>query len=117
VKTLEEQAAAKEAKESAVVVIKSQLSVTSDENSNVIPSDGTLPEIEARLSGKNLLVRIHCEDRKGLLVKALSEIENQHLSIINTSVLPFSDRFLDITVMAQVKSHASFTATKIDIND
>jgi len=101
VKTLEEQAA-KETKEPAVTVKKSQLPIASDESSDGVLSDGTLPKIEARLSGKNALIRIHCENRKGFLVKALTEIENQHLSVINTSVLPFSDRFLDITVMAQV---------------
>ena len=103
VKTLEEQAA-KENKESAAVIVKkSQLSVVSDESSDgLIPSESAVPEIEARISGKNALIRMHCEDRKGFLVKALTEIENQHLTVVNTSVLPLTDRFLDITVMAQV---------------
>nr|CAD1822383.1 unnamed protein product [Ananas comosus var. bracteatus] len=44
-----------------------------------------------------------------VLVKALSEIERLHLSIVNTSVVPFANSSLDITVMAQVEEEFSLT--------
>lgn len=109
VKTLEGQAAkeaakeaVKEAPEPAVSVKMSHLSVDGEESSDAPLSARRLPDIEARISEKTALIRIHCEDRKGVLIKALTEIEKHHLTVINTSSLPFSDRFLDITVMAQV---------------
>lgn len=102
VKALEDEAAsAKETLESTATVKKSKLSIAAD--SDGLESDGILPEIEARLSKKIALIRIHCQDRKGRLVKALTEIENLHLSVINTSSVPFPDCFLNITVTAQVR--------------
>lgn len=67
------------------------------------PSAGTpLPEIEAKLCEKSVLVRVHCEKRKGVLARLLDEIEKLHLSVVNTSSVPFANSALDITVTAQV---------------
>lgn len=103
--TLEEKAA-KKTVESVVFVKRSQLSAedetsSSDENfdSN---SDQPLPEIEARVSDKNVLIRIHCEKQKGCLANILSEIEKLHLTIVNSSVLPFGSSTNHITIVAQV---------------
>lgn len=103
VKDLEEQAA-KSTVESVVLVKKSQfLHATDDGNSSCDENfekqqsyDDHLPEIEVRLSEKSVLIRMHCENRKGLIVKALSEIENLHLTVISTSVVPFGSS-LDVT--------------------
>lgn len=43
-----------------------------------------LLEIEAKMFENTVLVKIHCEKHKGVLVKALSEIEKIHLSVVNT---------------------------------
>ena len=40
------------------------------------------PEIEARVVDKNVLVRIHCEKKKGLLVKSLAELEKLQLTVV-----------------------------------
>lgn len=107
VSTLEEQTL-KKTVESVVFVKKSQLCgdddlSCSDENFDG-HSDEPLPEIEARVSDKNILIRVHCEKRKGTLVKALDEIEKLNLSVVNTSVIPFANSALDITVTALVIS-------------
>lgn len=107
VKVLEEQTK-KKTVESVVFVKKSQVSSedeisSSGENFGGIP-DAVLPEIEARASDKDVLIRIHFENKKGFLPKMLTEIENLHLSIVNSSVLPFGNSTLDITIIAQVKS-------------
>ncbi|NP_001132631.2 transcription factor bHLH25 isoform X1 [Zea mays] len=92
--------------EAAVLVKKSQLSADDDEGSScdenfvATEASGTLPEIEARVSDRTVLVRIHCENRKGVLIAALSEVERLGLSIMNTNVLPFTASSLDITIMA-----------------
>lgn len=93
--------------ESVVLVKKSQIaaddeSSSCDENSNSVHSDLALPEIEVRASDKDVLIRIHCEKQQGILLKVLGEIENLHLSIINSSALPFGNSSLDITITAKV---------------
>ncbi|KAF4349882.1 hypothetical protein F8388_005113 [Cannabis sativa] len=70
-----------------------------------------LPEIEARVYEKDVLIRIHCENHKGIVVKILSEIEklDHHLSVVNTSVMPFGNCTLDITILAQMEKEFSMT--------
>ncbi|KAA8531500.1 hypothetical protein F0562_006147 [Nyssa sinensis] len=108
VKLLEEQTK-KKSEESVVFVKKCQLyadnnsSSSCDENFNG-RSNEALPEIEARVSEKNVLIRIHCEQHKGFLLKILSEIEKIHLRVVNTSALPFGKYAMDITIVAQDQS-------------
>ncbi|PON97134.1 Basic helix-loop-helix transcription factor [Trema orientale] len=94
--TLEEQAA-KKTVESVVFVKRSQLS-GDDETSS---SDQPLSEIEARVSGKDVLIRIHCEKHKGCLTNILNQIEKLHLTIVNCSILPFGGSTNHITIVAQ----------------
>ncbi|RWV86267.1 hypothetical protein GW17_00051855, partial [Ensete ventricosum] len=89
--------------ESAVLVKKSHLCANDDSSSSDENFDESLPEIEARVCEKTILIKIHCENRKGILVKSLSEIEKLHLSVTNTSVMPFTNSSLDITVMTQAR--------------
>ncbi|OIW10887.1 hypothetical protein TanjilG_27833 [Lupinus angustifolius] len=114
VKVLEDQAKRKRV-ESVIYVEKSKVSSSedvSDTSSNSgdgnsdDPSSKTtrsLPEIEARVSEKNVLIRIHCEKQKGILVNILKEIEKLHLSVINSSALPFGTSIMDITIIAEVR--------------
>lgn len=107
VNILEEQTAAKKTMETVVFVKKTRISIddidtsSSDENADS-HSDEPLPEVEARISEKNVLIRIYCEKRKGCTAKILSEIEKLHLTITTSSVLPFGNSTLDMTVVAQV---------------
>ncbi|XVF17442.1 hypothetical protein REPUB_Repub10bG0122600 [Reevesia pubescens] len=116
-KVLEEQTK-KRTVESVVFVKKSQLSAddetsSCEENSEGQSSDAALPEIEARVSDNDVLIRIHCEKQKGFVAKILSEIENLHLSVVNSSVLPFGNSTLDITIIAQ--KDAEFNLTVKDL--
>ncbi|KAK3146234.1 hypothetical protein QOZ80_3BG0263430 [Eleusine coracana subsp. coracana] len=91
--------------EAAVLVKKSQLSADDDDGSscdeNFVGGDGAaLPEIEARVADRTVLVKIHCENRKGALITALTQVEGFGLTIMNTNVLPFTSSSLDITIMA-----------------
>ena len=64
----------------------------------------SLPEIEARICDKDVLISIHCEKRKGILEKTVAEIEKLHLSVVNSSVMTFGHSALtiNITIIAKV---------------
>lgn len=112
VNTLEEQAA-KKTMESVIFVKKTRLSTNDDTSSSEENSDNDfnepLPQIEARVSEKDVLFRIHCEKRKGCTTKILNEIEKLDLTIINSNILPFGNSTLDITVIAQMDVEFSMT--------
>ncbi|KAK9110658.1 hypothetical protein Sjap_018718 [Stephania japonica] len=60
-----------------------------------------LPEIEVRVCGKNVLIRIHCDKNKCVLVNALSLLEdNLKLTVTNSNLMPFADSSLHITIVA-----------------
>ncbi|WVZ91473.1 hypothetical protein U9M48_037639 [Paspalum notatum var. saurae] len=63
-----------------------------------------LPEIEARLSDKSVLLRIHCHNARGLLVRVISEVEQMQLSITHTNVMPFPALTAIITITAKASS-------------
>ncbi|CAL4943626.1 unnamed protein product [Urochloa decumbens] len=72
-----------------------------------------LPEIEARFSEKSVMVRITCENGKGVAVKLLAEVEELHLSIIHANVMPFPAGTLIITITAKVEEGFTLTAEEI----
>ncbi|KAI6695016.1 hypothetical protein NL676_022726 [Syzygium grande] len=104
VKKLEAEVAIKTA-ESVVIVKKSQVSandnVSLDENF-YNQFEQQLPEIEARVSDKYVLFRIHHKKRKGYTTEILSEIEKSNLSVVNSNALPFGSSILDMTIVAQM---------------
>jgi hypothetical protein len=61
----------------------------------------SLPEIEARIAESTVMLKIHCEDGKGVLVKLLAEVEGLHLSITHINVIPFPSCTVNITIMAK----------------
>lgn len=112
VKMLEEQTT-KKMVESVVTVKKYQLS--DDETSlsyhdSDSSSNQPLLEIEARVSNKDVLIRIHCQKEKGFAVKILGEVEKLHLTVINSSFTAFGDYIMDITIVAQMDNGFCTTA-------
>jgi len=69
-----------------------------------LDSNHVLPEVEAIgiESKKELLIKINCEKREGILFKLLSMLENMHLYVSTSSVLPFGKNTLNITIIAKV---------------
>ncbi|CAN6459452.1 unnamed protein product [Victoria cruziana] len=110
VKTLEDKSR-KKTVESVVLVKRSVLTSdddasSSDENfdgTNRGDADITLPEIEARATDRKVLIRVHCEKKKGVLVKALAEIERLNLTVLNSSLVSFADTAVDLTIVAQME--------------
>ena len=67
--------------------------------------NNALPEIEVRISeGNAVMVRIHCRDAKGVVVRSLAEVEGLPLSITHTNVVQFSATVLIINIMAKASS-------------
>ncbi|CAA7404278.1 unnamed protein product [Spirodela intermedia] len=117
VKTLEDQAVMKTV-ESAVPPKKSQPAVdgnrsSDDGNFDSPATAGGLPEIDAAVSERRVLVRIHCERRRGALLKVLGEMEKLQLSVLNASVIPFAGSSFYITIMAQIEEDCSMTANEL----
>ncbi|XP_020207260.1 transcription factor bHLH18 [Cajanus cajan] len=80
-------------------------STTSNEvNSNYHYSEANeiSPEVKVRVLQKDVLIIIHCEKQKGIMLKVLSYLENINLSVVNSSVLRFGKSTLDITITAQM---------------
>ncbi|KAL2338183.1 hypothetical protein Fmac_012629 [Flemingia macrophylla] len=61
-----------------------------------------LPEMEARVMGNEALIEIHCEKQNGIELKLLEHLESLHLTVTATSVLPFGNSALCITIIAQI---------------
>ncbi|XP_050205361.1 transcription factor bHLH19-like [Mercurialis annua] len=115
IKILEDQSAMK-SMESIVFVKKSKVYVDDDEssstneiNSGEICDQSQLPEIEARVSDKDVLIKIHCEKQNNCIVKILYAVEKFHLNIRNCRVVPFGNSTLDVTIVAQMDGEFSMT--------
>jgi len=70
--------------------------------------------VEAKIMGKDVLIRIQCQKQKTFLLNILVEIQKLHLFVVNSSVLAVGDSILDITIIAQVKENINFFNLKID---
>ncbi|CAB4314411.1 unnamed protein product [Prunus armeniaca] len=120
VKVLEEQTK-KRTVESVVFVKKSQLSAddgisSCDESFDGHSDEASLPEIEAKVSETDVLIRIHCEKQKGFVVKILREVEKLQLSVVNSSILPFGNSALDITIIAQMEDEFNMSVKDLARN-
>lgn len=84
-----------------------QAKETMDPESSSSSSRLGVPEIDVRFSEHNILIKIHCHRGKGVLAKAIVEIENRHLKVVGANAAPFTDSLFQITVIAQVRFSVS----------
>nr|XP_025880235.1 LOW QUALITY PROTEIN: transcription factor NAI1 [Oryza sativa Japonica Group] len=75
------------------------------------------PEIEVRCSPTNnvVMVRIHCENGEGVIVRILAEVEEIHLRIINANVMPFLDQGATMIITIAAKVEEGFTVKAEEI--
>ncbi|CAN1777353.1 Transcription factor bHLH25 [Linum perenne] len=73
----------------------------------------TLPEIEAKTSERDIMIRIHCEKQDGVVAKLMYQVESLNLSILNTTVLPFANSTLHITLIAQMDGEFPMTVKEV----
>ncbi|XP_057449667.1 transcription factor bHLH25-like [Lotus japonicus] len=118
VQTLEEQAA-KEGVGSALLVKRSVLFISDD---SLTKSDKifdnhcykSLPEIRVRVSGNDVLIKIHCHKQSGYETIILGEIEkHDHLTVHSFSFLPFGNTIIDATIIAKMNKENCKTSKDI----
>lgn len=71
------------------------------------------PQIKIRVVNRNILIHAHCEKRNGLLLKFLAELAKLQLTVVNASILSFSETNLDMTFNAQMEEGCHFTVKHI----
>nr|QJQ51166.1 bHLH transcription factor bHLH3.9 [Gardenia jasminoides] len=114
VKTLEERVT-KQTVESVVLVKKSQLLVEDErgcKNNNQL----LFPQIEAKVCDKEVLLRVNCENKRGVLIRILSEVEKLNLAVISTSVTPFGNLTLEVMITAEMEKEFNMTTKDLAKN-
>lgn len=115
VKTLEEKTVTSNDKNQGAVSLKrsrmntEEESSSSNEDSDCYPSE-SFPEIEVRVSERNVLFRVQSKNIPGLAVKLFSKIEKLHMTIVSSSVMPFSSSSLLITIFTQMDAEFGMSA-------
>ncbi|KAL9231936.1 hypothetical protein vseg_007094 [Gypsophila vaccaria] len=72
--------------------------------------DDLTPEIEAKFSDKDVLIRVHCEKKNGILEKVISQVVELHLEVVNSSALAFGGSSLDLTIIAKMNEEFNITS-------
>ncbi|XP_004511795.1 transcription factor bHLH25-like [Cicer arietinum] len=104
--SLEEQGTKKKA-----IIVKRSF-ILPDDNNDIesSKSNQTLPEIEVRVSAKDVLIKIQCDKENGLASTLLGHLQNHNLTLQTTTFLPFGNNILDITILAQMNKENCVTA-------
>lgn len=118
VKTLEEKVTEKDGE--AIVSVdgsrprfdEEYLSSSGDDNFADYNNE-SIPEIEVRISETEVFLRIQSNKIPGMAVKMLSDIEKLHMTIMSSSVMPFANNSLLITVIAQMNVEFCMTANDL----
>ncbi|KAI3760990.1 hypothetical protein L1987_51394 [Smallanthus sonchifolius] len=71
------------------------------------------PEIEVRISGCSVLVRIQCRKNTSSLVSTLTQMQKLGLSIISSSSMPFANTTIIITIVAEIEDNFCMTTKEL----
>ncbi|XP_045788557.1 transcription factor bHLH25-like isoform X2 [Trifolium pratense] len=66
------------------------------------PDELLLPHVKAKVMENNILIYINCEKENGIVLKILNKLGNLHLLVTSTTVLPFGNSTLRITIIAEM---------------
>ncbi|XP_061362081.1 transcription factor bHLH18-like [Gastrolobium bilobum] len=99
VKELENQNKRTTAEDSVIFIEKSH-AFAKEENKSC--ETKSLLQVEARVLEKEVLIGIHCEKQKDIVLKIMALLQNLHLSLASSSVLPFGTSTLKVTIIAQM---------------
>ncbi|KAL5099111.1 hypothetical protein RYX36_003438 [Vicia faba] len=112
--TLEEQAEDNRKTGSAIQVKRSVIFTDKhdDDGSSNSKNNQILPEIEVRVSRKDVLIKIQCEKHSGRASTStvLGKLENLNLTVQSSNLLPFGNNIVDLTIVAQMNEENCVTA-------
>ncbi|KAG5013968.1 hypothetical protein AAZX31_09G226000 [Glycine max] len=108
VKELENQKR-KESMNSIILNKHRPLSINDQATHGFVDVNEELLEVKVTVLDKEVLIGIYCEKQRQRLLKILSLLDNLHLSITHTSVLPFGTSTLKITIIAQMNNEYNMT--------
>ncbi|KAK7295230.1 hypothetical protein RJT34_18135 [Clitoria ternatea] len=110
VKELENEKTKKRVVESTILIKKTRLSINNNDSREThYGCVEELPEVEATVLDKDVLIEIHCEKRMPTLHKLICMLNNLHLSITGSSILPFGTSTVKITIIAQMNDEYNMT--------
>ncbi|CAI8608352.1 unnamed protein product [Vicia faba] len=70
-----------------------------------------LPKVKARVINNEIMVGIHCEKQENTVVKIMGLLQNLHLSLASSSILPFGNSTLKVTIIAQMNDKYCMNTT------
>ncbi|KAL0332385.1 UNVERIFIED_CONTAM: Transcription factor [Sesamum calycinum] len=119
VKTLEDQST-KKTMESVVLVKKSQITEDDEDSSGSsnekddCSKEQPLPDIEAKISNNQIVLRIQCAKLKGVVPRLLAQVDKLNLTIFNTIVVTLgNDQIFDITIVVEIEKESSVSLKEI----
>ncbi|KAL9242723.1 hypothetical protein vseg_016696 [Gypsophila vaccaria] len=125
IKKLEEHTSKRRVESVVLVKKKKQDNINNNNNNEDInnvdytsssSSSSSSNEIEARISNKNVLIRVHSQKQQGLVQFLLNEIGNNlHFTILNCITMPFGRFAMDITVIAEIEDNTESSMTSDDV--
>ncbi|KAK7386179.1 hypothetical protein VNO78_26213 [Psophocarpus tetragonolobus] len=118
VKELEENQNKRKRVDSKIFIIKKSKVCSREEvmtscETNSYTSTTSLPQVEARVLEKEVLIGIHCQKQKDIVLKIMAMLQNFHLSLTSSSVLPFGTSTLKVTIVAQMGDKYCMTVNDV----
>ncbi|XP_058772858.1 transcription factor bHLH18-like [Vicia villosa] len=113
--TLEAQAEDNKKTGSAIHVKRSVIFTDNHDDDNINSNNQTLPEIEVRVSRKDVLIKIQCDKHKGRASTStvLGKLESLNLTVQSSNLLPFGNNIVDLTIVAQMNEENCVKAKEL----
>ncbi|XP_058772872.1 transcription factor bHLH18-like [Vicia villosa] len=114
--TLEAQAEDNKKTGSAIQVKRSVIFTDNDDDDDSSNTNNqTLPGIEVRVSRKDVLIKIQCDKHKGRASTStvLGKLETLNLTVQSSTLLPFGNNIVDLTIVAQMNEENCVKAKEL----
>ncbi|KAI5439523.1 hypothetical protein KIW84_025067 [Lathyrus oleraceus] len=114
--TLEAQAEEDNKKTGSAIQVKRSVVFSTDNNhdddDDSNSNNQTLPEIEVRVSRKDVLIKIQCDKHNGRASTStvLGKLETLNLTVQSSNLLPFGNNIVDLTIVAKMNEENCVTA-------
>ncbi|KAI9107528.1 hypothetical protein K1719_021565 [Acacia pycnantha] len=93
-----------------------RVNINDDDEKCCEAKNEVLPQIDAKVLENQVLFGIYCEKQRGIEFKILNLLESFHLYVTSSSVLPFGNSTLGITIIAQMGEEYRMTVNEVAKN-